>query len=222
MDFIELKTNVRTAVGNGPARALRREGRVPAVLYGPDTEPIMLSVSVSDMENVFKQGSAGQMLLKLLIQNGETSSRSAMIKEVQLHPVSRNLLHIDFYEIAMDRKIRVKVPVVATGKSKGVEDGGILQIIRREIEVYCFPNKVPETIEIDITDLEIGDSIHVGEIPAEEDVEWIDEAHFTVVTVLSPKIEEVEEEVEEVDELEAAEAGEAGAEPEASESEEDE
>jgi large subunit ribosomal protein L25 len=218
LDFVELKTNIRTQVGNGPARALRREGKIPAVLYGPDTEPVLLAVAVNDLEQVLKKSKAAQVLLNVLIQNGETSTKSAMIKELQTHPVSRDFLHVDLYEIALDRKITVKVPIAIKGKSIGVEEGGVLQTVRRELEVACLPFEIPEVIEIDVTDLDIGDSIHVGKLSIEGDIELMDDDHFTVVTVLSPKVEEVEveeledeEEVEEPDaEDEAAKAPDAG------------
>ena len=213
MELIELKTNIRTAVGNGPARRLRQKGQIPAVLYGPGTESVLLSVNISDIDMILKKSRIGQVLLNLVIpNNGDTSTKTVMVKELQLHPVSRNFLHIDFYEVAMDRKIMVNVPVTTTGKSKGVEIGGILQIIRRELEVQCLPLNVPESIEIDITDLDIGDSIHVGDISRQSDVEFLDEENFTVVTIVSPKIEEVVEPEEEPEEGEAAIA-EEGEEP---------
>ncbi len=205
MELIDLKANIRTTLGNGPARRLRQKGQMPAVLYGPETEPVLLSVNISELEQVLKKSGFGQVLLNLIIQkNGETSTRPAMIKELQMHPVSRNFLHVDFYEIYMDRKIRVRVPVVTTGKSQGVELGGMLQIIRRELEVLCLPLQVPESIEIDITDLDMGDAVHVEDIPQKGDVEFLDDPHFTVVTILSPKIEAVEEPVEEEEVEEAA------------------
>jgi large subunit ribosomal protein L25 len=110
--------------------------------------------------------------------------------------VTGSPLHIDFYEIDMARKISVKVPVTTTGKSVGVERGGLLQIIRRELEVYCLPGNIPEMITIDITDLEIGASVHVQDIEPEGDVEIPTEVNFTVLTVISPKVEEKEEEEE--------------------------
>ena len=199
MELIELKANIRNSVGKGQARALRRAERIPAVLYGPGTEPVLLSIEINDLEKALKKSTASQALLNLTILNGESTSRTAMIKELQIHPVSRNYQHIDFYEISMDRKIRVKIPVVAKGKSRGVEEGGILQIIRRELEILCLPTEIPETIELDITELDIGDSIHVNEIPFEGDIEIPADVNFTVITVLSPKaeVEEVEEEGEE-------------------------
>ncbi|MDH4205512.1 MAG: 50S ribosomal protein L25/general stress protein Ctc [Desulfobacteraceae bacterium] len=204
MDLIELKTKIRTTTGNGPARRLRMSGQIPAVLYGQKTEPVLLSVNKSDLEMVFKKGGIGQVILNLVIQkNGETTTRPAMIKELQTHPLSRNFIHIDFYEIKMDQKITAKIPVVTTGTAKGVELGGILQIIRRELEVECLPLAVPESIEIDISDLDIGDSIHVGKIRLEGEIEFLEDDNYTVVTVLSPKMEEEPEEEEEAEEEEA-------------------
>ena len=204
MELIELKTNIRTTVGNGPARRLRQAGQIPAVLYGPKTESVLLSVNRNDFDLVLKKGRIGQIILNLVIQNnGETYNRPAMIKELQVHPVSRKFLHIDFYEIDMDRKITAGIPIVTTGTSVGVERGGILQIIRRELEVQCLPVEVPESIEIDITDLDMGDSVHVEDITLDGEVEFLGESNLTVVTVLTPKIEEEPEEEEEVEEEEA-------------------
>jgi large subunit ribosomal protein L25 len=218
LDLIELKTNIRTTTGNGPARRIRMTGQIPAVLYGPKTEPVLLSVNKSDLELVFKKGGIGQVILNLVIQqNGETTTRPAMIKELQTHPVSRNFIHIDFYEIKMDQKITAKIPVVTTGIAKGVELGGMLQIIRRELEVECLPLAVPESIEIDISDLDIGDSIHLGDIHVEGEIEFLEDDNYTVVTVLSPKMEEEPEEEEEAEEEDAEKEG--GETPEAGDEE---
>ncbi len=206
MELLELKTNLRLSVGSSPARELRRNGKIPAVLYGPETEPILLSVNIIDLEQAMQKGTSSQVLFSLVIQNDKTNKKAVMIKELQIHPVSRNFLHVDFYEIDMNRKINVKVPVTIKGKSKGLEFGGTLQILRRELEVLCLPLKVPESIEVDITDLNIGDSVHVDEIPLEGDIEIPFDVNFTVVTMLSPKFEEELEEAEEVEEAEEAAA----------------
>ncbi len=221
MELIELNANIRTTVGNGPARRLRQSGQLPAVLYGPGKEPVLLSVNISDFDQVLKKSGASQLLLNLVIQDDETHTRSAMVKELQTHPVSRDFLHVDFYEIAMDRKIKVKVPIVTTGMAKGVELGGVLQIVRREIEVLCLPFEVPESFEIDIADLDIGDSIHVRDISQEGEVELLGEENFTIVTLLSPKLEEEEEPTEEEEEEaeEAAVEGEVEEAPKAGEEE---
>ncbi len=217
MEQFELNATVRKTTGNSPARELRRGGQIPAVLYGPQTESVLLTVNIKELEQIFKKGNIGSIILNLVIQNGKKVTKPAMIKEFQSHPVSGDFLHIDFYEIDMQRKINVMIPVVTKGICKGVELGGLLQIIRREIEVLCMPGDIPEAIEIDITDLDMGDSLHVDEIPLGDNVEIATDVNFTVLTIVSPKVEEVEEEEEEALEgEEAAAEGEAGegAEPE--------
>ena len=198
MEIMNLKASQREAVGNGPSRVLRREGKVPAILYGPNTEPIKLAIDKLELEPIFKSGAVAQKLLKLEI-GGSGAVRNVMIKEMQKHPVSRNLLHLDLYEVTMDQKTKVMVPVVTTGKSVGVEMGGMLQLIRRELEVFCLPDQVPENITIDVTDLDVGDSFHVQDLPLEGGIEIPADVNFTILTILSTKVEEeeVEGEVEE-------------------------
>jgi len=214
LEQLDLKAQVRKTTGKGLARALRREGRIPAVLYGPKTDSMMLSIDFKEFEQIVKKANVGSVLLNLQIQNGETLTRPAMIKELQTNPVSGAFLHIDFYEIDMQRKINVSVPVVTRGKSAGVEEGGLLQIVRREIELFCLPTAIPESIEVDISDLTIGDSIHVREITLPGDVELPEDIDFTVITVLAPKVEEEVVEEEELEEGEEA-AEEEGVEGEA-------
>jgi len=209
LEKIELNATIRKTVGNGPARELRRQGMIPAVLYGPKSEAIMLSVEIRELENILKSGNIGQLLLSLVIHNGKKQTKTAMIKELQSQPVSGSLLHIDFYEVAMDQKIRVSIPVVTIGDAVGVDLGGILQVVRHEVDVFCYPNEIPESIEVDITNMDVGDSLHIGDIPLDETIELADESNFTMVTVLSPKVEE--EEVEEEEELEEGEEAEAEA-----------
>jgi large subunit ribosomal protein L25 len=218
LEQFELNATVRKTTGNSPARQLRRGGHMPAVLYGPQTESVLLSVNIKELELILKKGNIGSLILNLVIQNGEKITKPAMIKEFQSHPVSGNFLHIDFYEIDMQRKINVMIPVVTKGQSAGVELGGLLQIVRREIEVLCMPGDIPEAFEIDITDLDIGDSVHVEEIPLGDNIEIPADVNFTVLTIVSPKVEEVEEEEEDLEGEEAAAEGEEG---EASESEEE-
>ena len=215
MDILELNAEPRTTRGNSPARALRRAGRIPAVLYGPQMPPMAISVDALEIENALKKSGGSQPLFKIKVTDDEKSTRTVMIKELQSHPLSRSLIHADFYEVAMDRKIRAMVPVSVTGKSVGVEMGGMLQIIRRELEVLCLPMQIPDVIELDITDLDIGESIHVADIELEGDVEIPHDVDFTVVTILSTrKAEDDEEEEEEGIEGEAAPAEEAAADSE--------
>lgn len=211
MEKLELTTKVRTTVGNGPAREMRRQGAIPAVLYGPETETIMLSVSTKALELITKSANIGQLLLELTIEGDESATKTAMIRELQVHPLTGNPIHVDFYEVNMDRKINVSIPIVTVGKSKGVEVGGMLQLVRRELEVLCLPNEIPESIVVEVSDLDIGDSLHVDELELGDNIELPSaDVNFTVITVLAPVAEEEEEE----EELEEGEEGAEGAEAE--------
>ncbi|MDJ0780416.1 MAG: 50S ribosomal protein L25/general stress protein Ctc [Desulfosarcinaceae bacterium] len=206
MDLIDFNVEPRTTKGDGPARALRREGLAPAVLYGPKTDPELLTVNSHAMDQLLKTASIGQTLLNLQVA-GASAPKTAIIKEMQRNVMTGEILHVDFYEVDMDRKIRVQIPVVATGKSKGVEMGGMLQIIRREVEVLCYPNQIPDEIEVDITDLDVGESFHVEDLTLAEGIEIPHEANFTLLTILAAKA--AEEEAPEEEEEEAVEGEEA-------------
>jgi len=204
---LEINATIRKTRGNGPARSLRREGRFPAILYGPGTQPVMLSVNVRDFEHVVQKGNIRRTIFSLSIQNGSTVTKPAVIKELQTHPVSGQFLHVDFYEIDMNRKLRVMVPVVPKGKAKGEEFGGMLQIIEREIAVFCLPQEIPDSLEIDVSELGVGDALHVKDIALPGGVELPPGENYTVVTVISPKAEAAPVAVPvEGEEAEAAEA----------------
>ncbi|HHP7234564.1 MAG TPA: 50S ribosomal protein L25 [Desulfobacterales bacterium] len=204
-----MQATLRNTTGNGPARQLRRSGKTPGVLYGRETAPVSLAVDTHDFEQIINKYNINQVLIKLDVTDGGFPQSSVMIKELQVHPLTRYPLHVDFYVIDMKRKITVSIPVVTTGKAAGVEEGGILQVVRRDLDVNCLPGMIPEHIKIDISHLQIGDAVHIGEIELEGDVEFLDDESLTVVTVLSPQVEEEPEE----EELEGVE-GEEGAETE--------
>jgi large subunit ribosomal protein L25 len=227
LELLELTANVRKTTGKGAGRALRREGFIPGValrregfipgvLYGPKTDPIILTVSIRELEKLIKDSGSAQALMNLTIQNGDSIKKTAMIKELQVHPVSRNFIHVDFYEIAMDQKIQVQVAVEVVGDAPGVEAGGALQIIRREIDILSLPMDIPESIVIDVSKMQIGDSIHVEELPVPGGVEILADTNFTVITVSSPMAEEQPEEEEAEEEVEGEE-GEASGEQESGE-----
>jgi large subunit ribosomal protein L25 len=200
LELIELNANIRTTKGNGPARRLRREGSMPAVLYGPGCEPALLSVETHALELLLKKNPVAQAVINLTVE-GIPGSKTAMIKELQKDCLTGGYLHADFYEVAMDRKVLVKVPVLTTGKCIGVENGGMLQLIQRELEVLCFPNQIPKSIVLDVTELEVGGSIHVEDIHLEGDIEIPADSNFTVLTVLGRM---AESEAKEGEEAEAA------------------
>ena len=213
MDRYQLTAKRREKTGKGISRTLRSQGDMPAVLYGASIDSVPLSVNVHEMELLLNKVSPSQALLDLQIDGGARDKKTVMIKELQIDPVKFNYLHIDFYEVKMDQQITTTVPIVATGTSKGVEEGGILQIIRRELEVNCLPGDIPEQIEIDITDLEVGDSIHVEDIRLGDNIVVPYETNFTILTVVSPAMEREEE--PEAEALEEGEEGETEGEAEA-------
>jgi len=215
LEIFDLGVSERKGTGKGQARALRRNGFIPAVLYGPKTETVSLSVSAADLTAIYKRSESEHVILNLMIQNGGTRNKTAMIKEMQVSPLSHEYLHVDFYEISMDQEIVVKVPVELTGSSVGVERGGFLQLIRHQLEVACLPGDIPNKIQVDISGLDIGDSIHVEQVQAKDKVRLVFDTNFTVVTVVAPPLakEEVAEEVPE----EGVEEGEAAGEAKASE-----
>jgi len=212
LEIHTVNAQIRNAKGKGASRSLRREGKIPAILYGSDIESIPLSVSAYDIENLLKKISYSQALINLVESNSHSFEKKVMIREIQADPVNQKYLHLDFYEVKMDRKITATVPIITKGTAKGVTTGGILQIIRRELDVVCFPAEIPQRIEVDITDLDIGDSIHVKDIRLEGDVEIPFDSNFTVITVVSPKVEEAPKAEEEEAEKEEEEK-EAAAEP---------
>jgi len=215
LEIFDLGVSERKGTGKGQARALRRNGFIPAVLYGPKTETVSLSVSAADLTAIYKRSESEHVILNLMIQNGGTRNKTAMIKEMQVSPLSHEYLHVDFYEISMDQEIVVKVPVELTGSSVGVERGGFLQLIRHQLEVACLPGDIPNKIQVDISGLDIGDSIHVEQVQAKDKVKLVFDTNFTVVTVVAPSLakEEVAEEAPE----EGVEEGEAAGEAKASE-----
>lgn len=189
METLSLKASPREAVGNGPSRVLRRNGKIPAILYGAKIEPIKLSIEKTALEPIFKSGSVSQKLLNLEIAD-DGGKRRVMIKDMQRHPVSRRLQHLDLYEVAMDKKVRVMVPVMTVGKPIGVEMGGMLQIIRRELEVMCLPDNIPQSITIDVSTMDVGHSFHVNDLKLEDGIDVPADVNFTILTLLGGKRDE--------------------------------
>ncbi|MCK4485758.1 MAG: 50S ribosomal protein L25/general stress protein Ctc [Desulfobacterales bacterium] len=214
MEIFDLKSTQRNTFGKNSARALRRQGLVPAVLYGPKTESVPLTISPLDLDNIYKVSGTERVVLNLIIESGGTRNATAVVKDVQASPVTGQYLHIDFYEISLDEEIVVSVPVEITGKSKGVERGGFLHVVRYELEISCLATDMPDKIKVDVTSLDIGDSIHIGDIDLGDKVRLLADAGVTVATVVAPTVEEEEipEEELEVAEEAPAEEAEAGAE----------
>lgn len=189
MDVLDFNVKGRDPQGKGGARALRREGRVPAVLYGPKREAATLSFVERDFERQIGEGVRTQ-LLRLQSDDAVFDQKLVQIKETQRHPISHSLVHADFYEVDVNEKITVEVPLDFVGLAAGVDRGGILQPIRRVVEVLCLPLEIPDEFQIDVTGLDIGDAFHLRDLKVAEGVEFVDDPDITLVTVAAPVVEE--------------------------------
>lgn len=190
METIELEANVRSQTRKGGARAVRREGKLPAILYGPKRAALAIAV---DAKEFVVRGATGEgsHLIRLQSAEPEIGGRLALVKDVQHDPVSGTVLHADLYEVDVNTKIKVEVPLHFVGRAAGVELGGILQPIQRSVEVNCLPTDIPSFLEIDVSALGIHDAIHISKIAAPENVEILFDTDEPVVTVLPPTVEEV-------------------------------
>lgn len=196
MNQLTLAATTRTEKGKGAARKLREENCIPAVLYGPNIEPIMLKVEKSDLQKTLKKASSDNFILGLEIESEKgKETRSVIIKELQTDPLKGAFLHADFHEIAMDKELVINVPVRLLNTPVGVADGGIMQHVRREIAIACLPGNIIDFVELDVSELDIGSALHIEDITLPENTRCVEDGHLTVVVVAAPKI--VEEEVEE-------------------------
>ena len=208
MEFIELNAKLRETRGKGAARKLRRSNAIPAIVYGAKNDPVMLSLDTIEFVKIIRVHGSTGLFFKLRFEEDSMKEKIVMLKDVQMDTFGLNYLHVDLHEIGMDTKVTVSIPVETVGESTGVKEGGLLQIIRRELDVVCKPAATPDSIQIDITDLEVGDSVHIEDIDLGEDIEIPHEVNFTVITIGAPTVEEVsEEEEEEMLELGEAEVG---------------
>jgi len=185
---VELVAQIRNESGKGVARRLRRMDMVPAIFYGPKSETLPLRLPTVRMEKLLREMGEEHKLLRLTIEGGPArQEKQVMLREIQVHPAKRQLLHVDFYEVAMDQAIVVDVPVELKGRSVGVEKGGLVDLVRRTLAVRCLPGEIPEKIEIDISELDLGDSIHIADLIDRLGFELADDKSFTVATVLPPE-----------------------------------
>ena len=199
MAIIQLDSKKRTMTGKGSARKLRSVGRLPVILYGPETSPIMLSLDYKQLQKILRGKSAENIIFDLKVDsNGTNQSMRVMIKEIQKDPVTRDYLHVDFYEISMEKELEVDIPVYLVNTPIGVSEGGILEHIRRELKISCMPKNLVDKIEVDVSGLAIGQSLHLEDIDLPPGLKSIEDGDLTIATVVAPAIEEeVEEEVEE-------------------------
>lgn len=191
MEQRELLVKVRNNTGKGVARKLRGEGLIPAIFYGHKSEPIALSLNPTELKKIINSESGRNTLITLKFEGKKEKERVALLKDLQLTPLKRTYLHADLYEVLMDEKITARIPIHFVGKAIGVKEGGIEQHSRREIDVRCLPGNLPDFIEADVTNLAIGDSLHVKDLKLSEGIEVLDPAGDTIVAILAPATEKV-------------------------------
>lgn len=191
---ILLKAVARAEAGKSQVKKLRRQGMVPAVIYGPHTSPRNLAVRALDLDRVLQSATGENVLVNLQVEGGEAAGNHlALIQEVQHHPVNDALLHVDFREVSATEKMRTAVPVRPVGEAAGVKTGGgILEMLVRELRVECLPADLPDVIEVNVERLQIGQSIHVGEITPPPGVTLLDDKDQPVFLVVAPITEEEE------------------------------
>jgi len=191
--------------GKGASRRLRRENKVPGILYGPNIQPVMLTLNGRDIERIMKSAERESAILfdMRLHSNGKKQDKKVMFKEIQVDPIKDMPLHVDFYEIAMDKEITVEIPIKLINTPVGVTKGGILEHITRELTISCLPDKLTDVLEVDVSNLDIGDSIHIRDIKFPEGIKPEEETDVTIAVVVAPTGEEEKEEAEETREQEA-------------------
>jgi large subunit ribosomal protein L25 len=182
----------RTETGKGAARSLRRDGRIPGVVYGHGEDTLSISLDAHDFGKLISGISVENTILELKI-DGATDSR-ALIREVQWHPYKPVILHVDLYQVHAGEKVHLEIPIRVEGNPLGVRDqGGVLQQVRHELSIECLPKDIPERITLDVSELEIGDSIHVRDIDV-PGATILAEGDLTLVTVVPPTLAKVEDE----------------------------
>jgi large subunit ribosomal protein L25 len=212
METIKLTAAKREGAGKGDARKLRATGFIPGILYGPEIEPAPISVNALELGAMFRQQGSSSRLINLDF-NGEKNGRMVIIREIQRDPVTGVFRHIDLYQVSMTKKLNITARITLVGTPAGVKLGGILQHIIRDLDIYCLPSDIPDKIEVDVSELEIGDSVHVKDIVLDK-VEILSNPTRAVATVVPPTVvktaaEEAAEEAEAEEGEEIAEGEEA-------------
>lgn len=198
MELIELNAKTRETTGKGAARELRRNNAFPAIVYKAKTKPVMLSLDTIGFAKIIRDHGSTGLFFNLKVDGGG-EEKIVMLKALQMDVFGSEFLHVDLHEIDMNTKVTVSVPVETIGDCAGVKEGGLLQVIRRELDLVCKPIDTPDSVKIDITNLAVGDSVHVADIDLGEAIEIPHEVNFTVITIGAPTVEE--KDVEDDDDL---------------------
>jgi large subunit ribosomal protein L25 len=189
LETLEIQVDAREPGNKQQARRLRRGGKIPGILYGPKTPAVALEIDRKDFSSRVAD-LEGSHLVRLKSTSSALANKVALVKEVQYHPITGDVVHTDLYEVDLSARIQVHVPLHFVGKAEGVVRGGILQPVVREIEVECLPLDIPEFFDVEVSGLDIGDSVHIEDLPMPAGVTAIFESNFALVTVVPPTVEE--------------------------------
>ena len=195
MAIVILEGKIRTLTGKGPAGRSRRNGIIPGIIYGEGEHSVPFEAKYDDFQTLIHTASGENVIVDLKLE-GDKTDRKAIIRDIQRDPINGSVLHFDLHHISLTEKVTVNVPIVVIGVPIGVKDfGGILEHALREVEVECLPTEIPPRIEMDVSALKIGDSVHVGELTLAKGT-IVTAAERSVVTVVPPAVEEVAKEAE--------------------------
>ena len=209
MATVSLSANSRDSKGKGAARTLRSQGQIPAVIYGHGRDPLPLALNARDLDKLLSHIQAESTVIEVTV-GGHTAK--TLIREIQRHPIKRQILHVDFQALVAGEKVTVSIPIVLIGIPEGVRlEGGVLDQTLREIEIEVDPSNIPDHVEYDVTNMVIGDSVHISDLKVPEGVEVQDDPETSVAVLAAPRA--VIEETPVVAEAVEGEAG-AVAEPE--------
>lgn len=189
MKQVTLKAMKREKTGKETAKKLRKSGFIPAILYGKEVEPISFALPYSDFEKIYNRYKGETVIYTLEISNGEVLRKQAILKEYQRHPVTDKFIHLDFQAIEEGHTVELEVPIEFVGKPVGITKGGILEIMIHELTIECLPKDIPDKITVDISHLDIGDSLHVRDIKVPENLKIKDHPEETVATVVAEEAE---------------------------------
>jgi large subunit ribosomal protein L25 len=193
MKSVTLNAYARTQSRRGGSKKLRDTGRIPAVIYGRQQKPQSLEITAKDLDDLIHHSVSENLLVDLAVKDDARPKRLALVQEVQHHALSGKVLHVDFHEVAEDEKVTIMVPVEATGEAAGVKNGGgILEHVLFKVKTRALPKDLPEAIIVDVSHLEIGQAIHIGDLKLGPGVEVLGDKHISVIAVAAPISEAAE------------------------------
>jgi len=180
-----LSAQKRDKVGKESSKKLRKQGKIPAIIYGPGIEPVPIALNLNDFEKIYNRYKGETVLYILEVANGDTQRHQCILKDFQRDPVTDKFIHLDFYAVSAESVLEIEVPIEFVGRPVGLTKGGILEVFLHELTVECLPTAIPDKIIVDISHLDLGESLHVGDIKVPEGVRIKDRPDETVCTVVA-------------------------------------